>query len=316
MEILCPSCANSNLSNARYCDQCAYELPSHAFHVAPNPLSATQERSTLSALDQMDTIVPVQMSTPTPEPVALPSATPAPKVPNVSGSAAPGMGSISRPQSPLPPSAFVRPLPSSSATPLVPPVVATPVADSAAPVVQTPWVSPPPTAGHTYIPQSPPIVAMPSVSAPGMTPQDAEKPMTIRASSSPKTVMLGTPGNPLLIPQVGVPSARLYGRRHGVLEETPIPVNAALTIGRFDPSSGPVDVDLSTYPSGESVSRLHARIEQTPTSWTVQDADSANGVYIKPAGATVFGPRLVGVHRLSDGDEIAFGNVMMVFRQN
>jgi FHA domain len=309
MEILCPGCATSNLSNARFCDQCAYELPKPSASLASDLPAPGLGGAAVSVVDPMATIVPDPIVRPNPPLGSIPT----PRAPNVSGSAAPGMGSISRPQSPLPPAAFVRPAVST-------PVSAPLLADA------NPWANPSPSAGHTYIPETPPAIPS-AILAPGMIPpaalapalpdQDNEaKPLTVRATSSPKTVMLGTPGNPLLIPTLGIPSARLYGRRHGVLDETPIPINAPLSIGRFDPSSGPVDVDLSTYPSGESVSRLHARIEQTPSCWMVRDADSANGVYVKPANATVFGPRLVGPHRLVDGDEIAFGNVMMVFRQD
>jgi hypothetical protein len=86
-----------------------------------------------------------------------------------------------------------------------------------------------------------------------------------------------------------------------------------LTVGRFDPSSGPVDIDLSGFAGQENISRRHAEIYQEQGAWCVRDLGSTNGVFVKPAGAERFEPRLQAPAVLGDGDEIAFGNITFVF---
>ena len=74
-----------------------------------------------------------------------------------------------------------------------------------------------------------------------------------------------------------------------------------LTIGR-DPDS---DVSLAW---DEQVSRLHARLDQIGTQWTlIDDGLSRNGSFVN-------GERLHGRHRLADGDLLRFGATAIVFR--
>jgi pSer/pThr/pTyr-binding forkhead associated (FHA) protein len=115
--------------------------------------------------------------------------------------------------------------------------------------------------------------------------------------------------------EVGSTRGRLIPRRFGALTDIEIPLQGSLRIGRFDPTSGPVDIDLSQFPGAEHVSRHHATISQNSNGvWQVSDAGSANGVYVKQNGSATFAPRLSAAHTLADGDEIAFGNIVMVFR--
>ena len=46
----------------------------------------------------------------------------------------------------------------------------------------------------------------------------------------------------------------------------------------------------------------------------VRDLGSTNGVFVKSGDAGSFGPRITAPRALSDGDEIAFGNVRFVFK--
>lgn len=74
-----------------------------------------------------------------------------------------------------------------------------------------------------------------------------------------------------------------------------------ITVGRGDE----VDVRLT---ADERVSRLHAEIERIGGMWTVADDGlSRNGSFVN-------GERLSGRRRLVDGDELRFGDTVVVFR--
>lgn len=89
-----------------------------------------------------------------------------------------------------------------------------------------------------------------------------------------------------------------------------------LVVGRFDASSGPVDIDLSALGGQEHISRRHAELYREQGRWAVRDLGSTNGVYIKRKGETGFSPRLQEPASLADGDELAFGNLMLTFHQS
>ena len=86
-------------------------------------------------------------------------------------------------------------------------------------------------------------------------------------------------------------------------------------VGRFDPETGPVDIDLSQMPESPQISRHHAELyREIDGSWQVRDLGSSNGVFVKSAGSATFGPRLTAPQALTSGDEIAFGNARFLFR--
>jgi pSer/pThr/pTyr-binding forkhead associated (FHA) protein len=88
-----------------------------------------------------------------------------------------------------------------------------------------------------------------------------------------------------------------------------------LVVGRFDPESGPVDIDLSEAPESAQISRHHAEIyRESDGRWHVKDLGSVNGVFVKSAGAGSFSPRLTAPQPLQNGDEVAFGNARFIFR--
>ncbi|UQN08355.1 FHA domain-containing protein [Deinococcus sp. QL22] len=89
-----------------------------------------------------------------------------------------------------------------------------------------------------------------------------------------------------------------------------------LVVGRFDASSGPVDIDLSGLGGQEHISRRHAELYRELGVWAVRDLGSTNGVYIKRKGEPSFSPRLQEPATLTDGDELAFGNLMLIFHQS
>jgi len=85
-------------------------------------------------------------------------------------------------------------------------------------------------------------------------------------------------------------------------------------IGRFDPETGPVDLDLGPLPEAVYVSRHHAEIWCDASSqWFVKDLGSGNGTFVCAAGERQF-KKASGDHPIKDGDEIALGNARFEFR--
>jgi pSer/pThr/pTyr-binding forkhead associated (FHA) protein len=73
------------------------------------------------------------------------------------------------------------------------------------------------------------------------------------------------------------------------------------TIGRHSEC----DISLAWDPK---VSRLHALVERVGTEWTfVDDGLSSNGSFVN-------GARVVGRHRLKDGDRLCFGETVLIYR--
>ena len=77
-----------------------------------------------------------------------------------------------------------------------------------------------------------------------------------------------------------VTGTRLVLKRSGQETDIVFAFSPPATIGRFDPTVGPVDVDLGTVEEGSYVSRKHARIVQDGDSYKIQDLGSSNGTYV------------------------------------
>jgi pSer/pThr/pTyr-binding forkhead associated (FHA) protein len=109
--------------------------------------------------------------------------------------------------------------------------------------------------------------------------------------------------------------ARLTLRRAGVLSKEVFALSSGLSvIGRFDPETGPVDVDLGPLPEAVYISRHHAEIWADGSGqWFVKDLGSGNATFVCAAGERQF-KKAAGDHPIKDGDEIAFGNARFEFR--
>lgn len=109
---------------------------------------------------------------------------------------------------------------------------------------------------------------------------------------------------------------RLLVKRFGALTGDEVPLQGErLLVGRFDPETGPVDIDLSAAPEAEHISRQHAELDREADGrWLVRDLGSTNGVFVKGSGQASFGPRITEPLAIADGDELAFGNARFVFR--
>lgn len=110
--------------------------------------------------------------------------------------------------------------------------------------------------------------------------------------------------------------ARLLAVRYGAPTGDEIPlIGQRLVVGRFDPETGPVDIDLSESAESGHISRQHGELyREGDGSWMVRDLGSTNGVFVKGGDAASFGPRITAPRPLQDGDEVAFGNARFIFK--
>ena len=102
--------------------------------------------------------------------------------------------------------------------------------------------------------------------------------------------------------------------RGGALTSESFRFSSGAVVGRFDPDSGPVDVDLAPLPEASYVSRHHAEFRRDGGNgkWFVRDMGSSNGTFWRAGGAGAFS-RLSGEQELSAGDEISLGNARFEF---
>lgn len=119
---------------------------------------------------------------------------------------------------------------------------------------------------------------------------------------------------PVVSATTAIPPASLTLISFGQSTDTVIPLEASpLMLGKFDPAQGPIDIDLSSLPGNEYLSRRHGELF-FDDGWTVRDLGSTNGVFVRRSQDSNFLPRLQGPMKLEDGDEVAFGNLRFVFR--
>jgi hypothetical protein len=113
--------------------------------------------------------------------------------------------------------------------------------------------------------------------------------------------------SPLTPPQ-GIPSARLILKRNAVPTGEVFHLGERSVIGRSDPETGPVNVDLGAIPEADYVSRHHAEIWRDASGqWFIRDLGSRNGTFVHATPVTQ-------LQRLNDGDEIVLGKVSFEFR--
>jgi pSer/pThr/pTyr-binding forkhead associated (FHA) protein len=106
-------------------------------------------------------------------------------------------------------------------------------------------------------------------------------------------------------------TARLVLRRGGSDTDIEFPFTLPAIVGRFDPTVGPIDVDLGALtPEGGYVSRRHARIYLGDDGEArIQDLGSSNGTFVLRDDFVRIEDEAV-----HDGEEIAFGNARFSFR--
>lgn len=102
--------------------------------------------------------------------------------------------------------------------------------------------------------------------------------------------------------------AQITVKRGGVATEEVFLFAPPAVIGRFDPSVGPVDIDLGGLPEGAYVSRKHAKISCEEGVWKLTDLGSSNGTYVLRDDF-----EKIDEAELQDGTEFALGNARFVF---
>ncbi|MBD2371009.1 FHA domain-containing protein [Leptolyngbya sp. FACHB-402] len=85
-------------------------------------------------------------------------------------------------------------------------------------------------------------------------------------------------------------------------------------IGKFDPVTGPVDIDLEGFKEDEFISRNHAEIYREGDQWKIKDLGSENGIFLRRVGESRFSARIDYPQVLSPGDEIAIAKLRFLFQ--
>jgi hypothetical protein len=170
--------------------------------------------------------------------------------------------------------------------------------------------TPQPTPAMSTVPMLAPTppAAIPPVAAPSApaAPAVAEHRVSAPAPPTPPVPPAPVAARPLA-------RARLV---HEAGAEVVLSPSHDSVIGRADPKAGIApEVDLSALPNvlateRKSVSRRHARIRPQPDGYYLsEEAGVANGTFVNKRRLTPGEPV-----RLDDGDELAFGRAVLVFR--
>ncbi len=134
---------------------------------------------------------------------------------------------------------------------------------------------------------------------------------------APAPVVSAPVGSAPTVSGGGVLSARLVPRDYGASTTETFPlVGDRVSVGRFDSSTGPVDIDLSGMKGEAHISRRHAEFALENGKWVIRDLGSTNGVYLKRVGQSAYGPRITQPEILNDGDEVAFGNTKFLYTES
>ncbi|WP_204103108.1 MULTISPECIES: FHA domain-containing serine/threonine-protein kinase [Spirulina sp. CCY15215] len=85
-------------------------------------------------------------------------------------------------------------------------------------------------------------------------------------------------------------------------------------VGRSDPETGAVDIDLNHFRDRDTISRRHGELYKEGNHWKVRDLDSTNHIYIKRSNQSRFGPKITTPEFVNSGDEISFGKICFLFQ--
>ncbi|WP_051962968.1 FHA domain-containing protein [Mesoaciditoga lauensis] len=153
-----------------------------------------------------------------------------------------------------------------------------------------------------------------SLSQPQDTSKDsgAEQPQAqqVQQNRPPVNDTQSAPQNPVSTPQASSSQLKLIYKKNGQMTNQEITISGSSAIvGRFDPSTGPVDIDLSGFEEGAYVSRNHAKLykDDTKNVWYVEDLGSSNGTYLNRKKLEKNKPA-----ELKKGDKLSFGNMKFI----
>ncbi|RJF71281.1 FHA domain-containing protein [Deinococcus cavernae] len=315
MTINCQVCGTANPDTNKYCDGCGVELT----HNTPTTETASMNGAAAPV---------AEMATMSSPPVSeADPIDPATSVPTPDGMMSDTASAAAAPVTPLTPPETIGS--GTTPNPYRTPLSETSIGqlDSSAPATTASAASPELTAPELTGPvaTSTPDVSnadasLPSeTAAPVSTPAVEVPPLenTTAPASTESPVMAAPISSPTTTTTTGTGGAAKLGlKKFGQPTGDFIPLNGEkLVVGRFDASSGPVDIDLGDMAGKEHISRHHAELYNQNGVWHVRDLGSTNGVFLKKKGESTFSPRLQEPAALADGDELAFGNVMLTFNQ-
>ena len=146
---------------------------------------------------------------------------------------------------------------------------------------------------------SPAIDAPSTSNTPESAPTQVVEPATVPPATSPTSASTASGSAKLILKRGGAPTGDVFS------------IGASATVGRFDPESGPVDVDMANLPEAVYISRHHAEINLRDGQWMVKDLGSRNGTFVKNASGF---SRVTNETALANGDEVAFGNARFEFQ--
>lgn len=148
---------------------------------------------------------------------------------------------------------------------------------------------------------TPAVVPNPAVAASAAPAPEASPAPAAAPASTPAPTEGAAAGARLILKRSGAPTSEVF------------PLGGHVVIGRFDPETGPVDVDLGNLPEATYVSRQHAELIPDGGGWKIKDLGSRNGVFVRKQGGGAF-QRVTGEESVSSGDEIALGNARFELR--
>lgn len=90
-----------------------------------------------------------------------------------------------------------------------------------------------------------------------------------------------------------------------ILDENP------LIVGKFDPDTGQVEIDLLNFPNSDLISRNHSELSFDGKNWQVTDLNSTNGTWLKRGTDRPF--KITQTETLSEGDRLSFANIVFTF---
>ena len=149
------------------------------------------------------------------------------------------------------------------------------------------------------------------------------EPISVPVTITPEAIEIeGTEVPPTLVPPIAItPSisvsrspilkAKLTAKaadspiKEYILDETP------LLVGKFDPDTEIVDIDLVRFPDAELISRNHAELSFDGSSWQVRDLNSTNGTYLKRGAERAF--KITQPETVHEGDRLSFANIVFTF---
>jgi pSer/pThr/pTyr-binding forkhead associated (FHA) protein len=280
MSITCKNCGHSgNAPDAVYCEACGQELK--ASNLQPPPF--------------------INNNPPQPTVVQTPAVT------------------VQQNSSPPPPFINNNPPPFINNNPPQPTVVQTPAVTVSQNYSPPPFINnnPPPFVNNN--PPPPTVVNNPP--PPPFVNNNPPPPPFVNNNPPPPPFVNNNPPPPPFVNNPNIPVSNAIGNTAKLVAKQPgCPISEFVLdgsnaiIGKFDPDTGPVDIDLEGFPHEETISRQHGAIYREGGQWKIQDLGSVNGIFIKRSSEIKFSARITSPTIINMEDEIAIAKIRFIFQ--